>query len=139
MDTDEYIKNLSQQVLRTDASGMPPNEIFSGLAARERLGSTGLNNGIAIPHGRASGLKRPCAAFAKLVEPVDYGAPDGAPVDLALAVLFPDGDESIAILALTAEILSDPQLQSKLRECNNSRTLHEMLIATANQWQENQP
>ncbi len=130
---------LSEMLGNSEASGMPPNEIFSGLAARERLGSTGLSNGIAIPHGRASGLKRPCAAFAKLVEPVDYGAPDGKPVDLALAVLFPDGDESIAILALTAEILSDPQLQLKLRECNNSRALHEMLIATADQWQKNQP
>ena len=130
---------LSEMLGNSETSGMPPNEIFSGLASRERLGSTGLNNGIAIPHGRASGLKQPCAAFAKLIEPVDYGAPDGQPVDLALAILFPDGDESIAILALTAEILSDPQLQSKLRECNNSRTLHEILIATANQWQESQP
>ena len=130
---------LSELLGNSDSAGMPPNEIFSGLAGRERLGSTGLNNGIAIPHGRASGLKQPCAAFAKLIEPVDYGAPDGKPVDLALAVLFPDGDESIGILALTAEVLSDPQFQSELRECSNNRSLHEMLIVTASEWQASQP
>ena len=125
---------LSELLGNSDSAGMPPNEIFSGLADREQLGSTGLNNGIAIPHGRASGLKQPCAAFAKLIEPIDYDAPDGKPVDLALAVLFPDGDASIGILALTAEVLSDPQLQSDLRECNNSRSLHAMLIATSSAW-----
>lgn len=130
---------LSELLANSDSAGMPPNEIFSGLAGREQLGSTGLNNGIAIPHGRASGLEQPCAAFAKLIEPIDYDAPDGKPVDLALAVLFPDGDENIGILALTAEVLSDPQLQSDLRKCNNSRSLHEMLIATASAWQERQP
>jgi len=129
---------LSEMLGNSASNDMPPNEIFSGLAARERLGSTGLQNGVAIPHGRASGLNHPTAAFAKLIEPVDYGSTDGQPVDLALAMLFPDGNDNIGVLALAAEVLSDPRFQSKLRECKKSPALYDLLIATAHQWQDKQ-
>jgi PTS system nitrogen regulatory IIA component len=129
---------LSEMLGNSESTELPASEIFSGLAQREQLGSTGLQNGIAIPHGRAAGLLHPSAAFAKLVEPVDYGAPDNKPVDLALAVLLPEGEQNIEILALTAEVLSDPELQSQLRACSNSRSLHELLIATARKWTNSQ-
>lgn len=126
---------LSELLGNGNHSGLPTNEILNSLSARERLGSTGLGDGVAIPHGRASGLSRPSAAFVKLASPVDYEAPDGQAVDLALAILLPEGEQGIDLLALSAEILSDPELLSVLRDCRNSRSLHSLLIDTAKKWQ----
>lgn len=126
---------LSELLGNEDYSGLPTNEILNSLSARERLGSTGLGNGVAIPHGRASGLTKPYAAFVKLASAVDYDAPDGQPVDLALAIMLPEGEQSLNLLALAAEVLSDPELLVILRDCKNSRTLHSLLIETARKWQ----
>lgn len=134
----KHMFEILSELLGNANGGLPTTEIFNNLASRERLGSTGLGNGIAMPHGRAHGLSSPFAAFAKLATPVDYDSPDGQAVDLVLAILLPEGEQSLDILALAAEILSDPALQSVLRECRNSRSLHSLLIDTAHKWQRQQ-
>jgi PTS system nitrogen regulatory IIA component len=96
-------------------------EIFNSLVGRERLGSTGLGQGVALPHGRMNGLDRPIAAFLSLSEGVDFDAIDGQPVDLLFALLVPEEstDEHLKILARLAEMFSQPEICTRLRGCND--------------------
>lgn len=99
-----------------------PNEIFDTLLARERLGSTGLGHGVAIPHGRISGLKRTQAALIKLSGGIDFDAPDHQPVDLMFALLVPEEctSEHLEILSKLAELFSDPTTVQQLRSSHDS-------------------
>ena len=94
-------------------------ELFDSLIGRERLGSTGLGNGVALPHGRVNGLKAPMAALVVLSEGIDFDAIDGKPVDLLFALLVPQEstDEHLQILARLAEMFSDKKFCGELREC----------------------
>ena len=96
-------------------------EIFDSLVGRERLGSTGLGQGVALPHGRLQGLKQPIAAAITLDESVDYDAIDGKPVDIMFALLVPEEstEEHLQILARLAEMFSDQEFCAKLRSCND--------------------
>ena len=84
-------KRLFEQVglLFENRHGIARGVVFESLFARERLGSTGLGQGVAIPHGRIKGLKDALGAFVRLSQPVPFDAPDGAPVNLAFALLVP--------------------------------------------------
>jgi PTS system nitrogen regulatory IIA component len=105
-------------------------EIFDSLVTRERLGSTGLGHGVAIPHARLKSVSRPIAAFLKLREGIDYDAIDGEPVDLFCALVVPDQstDEHLKILALLAEMFSDHDLCTRLRAAESSSDIHTLLI-----------
>ncbi len=96
---------------------VPAHAIAGGLFARERLGSTGLGEGVALPHTRSSNVGRATGAFLKLDRPVDYDAPDGEPVDLLFGLMVPEEstEEHLQILARLAEMFSDPTLRSRLR------------------------
>jgi len=96
------------------------------LPARSKLGSTGLGSGVAIPHGRVSGLEAPVGAFASLAQPIDFGSVDNEPVDLLFALLVPekDPDAHLALLASLARMFSDPAFTSELRK---GRTADELL------------
>ena len=104
-------------------------EIFDCLVSRERLGSTGLGHGVAIPHGRLKKVSRPIAAFLKLQQGVDYDAVDSQPVDLFCALLVPEEstDEHLQILALFAEMFSDNELCTQVRAAKSSAEIHALL------------
>ncbi|HHJ16740.1 MAG TPA: PTS IIA-like nitrogen-regulatory protein PtsN [Gammaproteobacteria bacterium] len=104
-------------------------EIFNSLIGRERLGSTGLGNGVALPHGRIRGLKQPIAALVTLKHGIDFDAIDRKPVDLLFALLVPEEstDEHLQILAQLASLFSDPEFCSRLRNCNDSEQCFELI------------
>ncbi|HSP57193.1 MAG TPA: PTS IIA-like nitrogen regulatory protein PtsN [Halomonas sp.] len=105
-------------------------EVFSRLIGRERLGSTGIGNGVAIPHARNPHCKTPIAGFLKLTEPVDFDAIDGEPVDLVFVLLVPEeaDDDHLALLAQVAGVMNDGETRSRLRKAASQQELHEQLI-----------
>ncbi len=107
--------------------------ITDSLFARERLGSTGLGHGVAIPHGRIKGLKAPMAAVFQLARAIGFDAPDEQPVQLLIFLLVPEAatQQHLEILSEIAELLSDSGLRESLKSANDAQALHE-LIAT---WQ----
>lgn len=98
-----------------DAIGQ--SAVFGALIGRERLGSTAVGHGVAIPHGRLEGIESVRGAFLRLTDPVDFEAADGEPVDLLVGLLVPSecGDEHLAVLAAIAERVADPDLLRRLR------------------------
>lgn len=104
-------------------------EVFDCLCARERLGSTGLGNGIAIPHGRLKNSKKTIAAFLQLEDGVDFDAVDNVFVDLIFALIVPEDstDEHLQALAMLAEMFSDKKTISKLRESRSSAEIFSIL------------
>lgn len=105
-------------------------EIFDSLIGRERLGSTGLGHGVALPHGRLSRSQEAVGAFVKLRRGVDFDAIDQQPVDLVFALLVPEHytDEHLKILAYLAEMFSDRTFCEKLRRAGSDQALFEQLI-----------
>ncbi len=103
--------------------------IFETLLTREKLGSTGLGQGIAIPHGRIAGLKQVAGFFAKLVPPIEYDAVDGKPVDLVFALLSPDhaGADHLTALAKISRIMRSSSALAKLRANNTAEGLYAVL------------
>src|SRR5690606_7394465 len=91
--------------------------IFDGLCARERLGSTGLGHGVAIPHGRIEGLVAPTGAFVRLAEPPPFDSADNEPVDLVFALVVPEHytQQHLALLSQLAEMFSDAAARQRLR------------------------
>jgi len=110
------LEELSKLLASTDSSISYLN-VFDSLVAREKLGSTGLGKGIAIPHARLKGSKKTIAAFIQLQYGVDYDAIDGAPVDILFALLVPEDstDEHLKILSHLAEMFSNSETLEQLR------------------------
>lgn len=108
-------------------------EIFESLFARERLGTTALGNGIAIPHGRVDSCEQATAVFILLDNPVDYDAPDGQPIDIVFAILVPEkaNNEQLKYLAEIAKVLSEPSLVSQLRHAHCGEALHQIIAVAA--------
>ncbi len=96
--------------------------IFDSLFAREKLGSTGLGQGIAIPHGRIKGLKHAAGAFLRLANPVPFDSPDGRPVNLLFVLLVPEQatEEHLQILSELAQGFSDRAFREKLQAAPDS-------------------
>ena len=103
--------------------------VADSLFARERLGSTGLGYGVAIPHGRIKGLKSPLAAVFLLAEPIGFDAPDEKPVNLMIFLLVPEAStqKHLEILSEIAEMLSDAVLRDKLKNCTDALQLHQLI------------
>lgn len=110
-------------------TGLPARAVFDTLLQRERLGSTGIGNGIAIPHGRLAGLGRLCGLFARLEKPIEYDAVDGLPVDLVFVILAPEnaGADHLQALAKAARVLRQPRTTQKLRQTSDALALHAIL------------
>ncbi|NNF50945.1 MAG: PTS transporter subunit EIIA [Gammaproteobacteria bacterium] len=104
-------------------------QVFEALVERERIGNTGMGKGVAIPHGRVSELGKTTAAFLKLGEAIDYGAQDGEPVKMILAIAVSNDEDPDAFedVALSARTLADPELVRMLEEASGSRALYELL------------
>ena len=105
--------------------------VTDGLFARERLGSTGLGHGVAIPHGRIKGLKSPLAAVFQLAAPIGFDAPDEQAVRLLIFLLVPEAatQKHLEILSEIAEMLSDSGLREQLKLSSQTTDLH-LLIST---------
>jgi PTS system nitrogen regulatory IIA component len=108
-------------------------EIFETLNQRERLGSTGVGNGIAIPHGKLAKMDTLFGMFARLEKPVDFEALDGEPVDLVFLLLAPEaaGADHLKALARVARLLRDPEVAKKLRASRDAASIHAILTGTA--------
>jgi len=105
------------------------SEVFESLLAREKLGSTGLGHGIALPHGRRKGGSNTIGAFMKVASGVQYDAIDQKPVDLFFALLVPEEstEEHLNILSRLAGMFSNNELVSRLRSCESSGCMYEVL------------
>ena len=108
--------------------------VYDALFAREKLGSTGLGLGVAIPHGRIKGLKQATGAFVRLQTPVPFESPDGNPVDLVFVLLVPEAatDQHLALLSELAQMLSERAFRQKLYAAADANALHQLFV----DWQE---
>jgi PTS system nitrogen regulatory IIA component len=107
--------------------------IFETLLTREKLGSTGIGQGIAIPHGKVPTLNRVYGLFARLATPVDFDSVDGQPVDLVFVLLAPDhaGADHLKALARISRLLRDPAVVDKLRGTAEAESLYAILTEPA--------
>lgn len=103
-------------------------QVFDSLFAREKLGSTGLGQGVAIPHGRIPKLEDAKAAFVRTTHPIPFDAPDGQPVNLIFVLLVPDlaTDLHLQILGELAQMFSDTQFRNCLLACVDSSSIHQL-------------
>ena len=106
--------------------------IFEKLLERERLGSTALGHGIAIPHARINGLTQPTAAFFRLQDSIDFNSADGDPVDLVFALLVPEEatEEHLQLLAALAGKFSDEKIRERLRHVRSEAAIRAILTDT---------
>lgn len=112
-----------------DVYGLDCGTVIDGLLTRERLGSTAMGAGVAIPHARLDGLDCIVGVFARLEKPVDFEAADGQGVDLMFALLAPEkaGADHLRALAKVSRILRDETVREKLRSSNKAEALHGLL------------
>ena len=110
-------------------NGLSRALVTDSLFSRERLGSTGLGHGVAIPHGRIKGLKTPSAAILKLAQPIGFDAPDEQPVALLIFLLVPEAatQKHLEILSEIAEMLSDSGLRAQLAASPDAAHLHRLI------------
>jgi nitrogen PTS system EIIA component len=108
--------------------------VFDSLFAREKLGSTGLGQGVAIPHGRVKGLRDAIAVFVKTQHAIPFDAPDSQPVQLIMVLLVPERatDLHLQLLGELAQMFSDKTFREKLQNCDDAAEIHQMFA----NWQE---
>jgi PTS system nitrogen regulatory IIA component len=123
----QLLQDLAARAARL--TGLQERDIFDVLLQRERLGSTGLGQGIAIPHGKIAGLKRIVGIFARLAEPVDFDAVDGQPVDIVFLLLAPEGAgaDHLKALARISRLLREGSAVDKLRASRDASALYAVL------------
>jgi len=104
--------------------------VADSLFARERLGSTGLGHGVAIPHGRIKGLKSPLAAVFRLTQAIGFDSPDEQPVCLLFFLLVPEAStqKHLEILSEIAEMLNDSGFRESLKQCTVAQDLHQLIV-----------
>jgi len=124
------LENLAEFIAQHTAD-MDAGLLFTQLTARERLGSTGLGHGIAIPHCRLPNLAAPIGALARLENPVDFESPDEQPVDLLFVLVVPEQStsEHLELLATLAGQFSQPEWCQRLRDASSSQQLFDAAIA----------
>lgn len=126
------LEHLSELLGRSSPQ-LSQQAIFDALVNREKLGSTGLGRGVAIPHGRMPALDEPVCAFIKVETPVDFDASDDQPVDLVFCLLVPEDstEEHLQVLSTIAEIFSNPSMCNALRACDSG----ECILAQFYNWE----
>ena len=125
----KVLEDLSR--LLSGGTSLASGDIFNSLVGREKLGSTGLGHGVAIPHGRVAGVPQSVGAFMRLKHPIDYDAHDGQPVDLVFGLLVPQQatEEHLKHLAAIAEMFSNEQFCAKLRDTTDDKQLHKLITS----------
>jgi PTS system nitrogen regulatory IIA component len=129
-DKNRLLQELSQKAAH--ALALEPRTVLNAIMTRERLGSTGLGAGAAIPHARLSELGAPYVLFARLARPLDYKAIDGAPVDLLFFVLLPHGKdrENLSLLAGIAKRLRTEEFKAALRAAVGDEDVRRAVAST---------
>jgi PTS system nitrogen regulatory IIA component len=114
-----------------NTAGLPSSSVYDALFARERLGSTGLGHGIAVPHGRIKGLREAACAFVRTSHPIPFEAPDGNPVNLIFVLLVPEKatEVHLNILSELAEMFSDPELRGLMAAAPDAGTLQQIVTS----------
>lgn len=130
-------KRALEQLAEILTQGTPyltAGDIFTGLIGREKLGSTGVGHGVAIPHTRLKGTDDCIGAFMRLPQPVEFEANDEQPVDLIFGLLVPEEatDEHLNLLRRLAELFSQEQTLADLRDAGDDQALHQALLAHDN-------
>jgi nitrogen PTS system EIIA component len=124
-------RQVLQELARraSTVTGVPDRRIYEALAERERLGTTGIGTGVAVPHCRLPELSRLCGLFARLERPVPFEAIDDQPVDLVFLLLAPQdaGAEHLKVLARVSRLLRDRAMCEKLRGANSADALYALL------------
>lgn len=123
------LEELAQLLARGVDAAASAGDILGSLANREKLGSTGLGHGVAIPHGRIAGVNDSVGAFIRLKHPLDYEAHDGHPVDLIFGLLVPQGatEEHLKHLAAIAEMFSDENFCKQARAAADDAALFKLI------------
>lgn len=132
---------LISQIIASGQEGLEAWTVFDTLLARERLGSTGVGRGIAIPHGVIPSLKAPIGAFVRLAKGIDFDAMDGIPVSLLFAILVPEGGEEthLSILSQLARRFSDPEFCNAIRQAQSSDIAYSLLTRRVAKLEEPNP
>lgn len=133
LDTDSTSKKRVFErvgILFENSRGIARNLVFDSLFAREKLGSTGLGHGVAIPHGRIKGLRDAVAAFIKTTVPIPFDAPDAQPVNLIFVLLVPERatDLHLQLLGELAQMFSDKTFREQLQNNNDPAVIHQLFI-----------
>jgi len=125
----QVIQSLARQMAQK--TGLSEREIFSNLLDREKLGSTGVGKGVAIPHTRVAGLEQITGLFARLSNPIDFDSVDDRPVDLVFMLLAPveAGTDHLKALARVSRLLRDENICAKLRLTKEDGALYAMLAS----------
>lgn len=123
------LEQLSDMLASNSSASLISQDVVDSLLARERLGSTGIGYGVAIPHGRVKNTDHAIAAFAQLHEGVDFDATDNQAVDLLFALLVPEEstEEHLQLLAQLAEMFSDEEFRAQLRATKDSQAIYNLL------------
>ncbi len=123
----QLLELLSKQM--ATVAGLDEEKIHQEFTAREALGSTGLGNGVALPHIRLSDLSNPLGAFFMLQPSVDFDSPDQLPVDLVFSLAAPESEtcQHLQILSKIAALFSQPEFREKIRSCNDKSAIYELL------------
>lgn len=121
------LQEMSDRAARL--SGLPAREIYHILLQRERLGSTGVGGGIAIPHGKMQKARGIFGVFARLERPIDFDAPDNAPVDLIFGIIAPEtaGADHLKALSRVARLLRDAGMTAKLRSAQDALAIYALM------------
>ncbi|WP_454658150.1 PTS IIA-like nitrogen regulatory protein PtsN [Bosea beijingensis] len=116
-------------------TGLPDRELFEALLQRERLGSTGIGDGIAIPHGRMPGIDRLVGLFARTEKPIDFDALDGQPVDIIFVLIAPEGAgaDHLKALARVARVLRNQSVLEQVRKIRDPAAIYAILAESAAQ------
>lgn len=124
------LENLSR-LLAANSEALSAEKIFQVLLERERLGSTGLGKGVAIPHARVPDLTHTVAAMLTLSEPVEFEASDGQPIDIAFGLLVPeeDSENHLQHLSRLVTLFRDAECCSKIRQAGNAEAVFEYLLS----------
>ena len=127
----KHCLEILSELLARGTPAIPGEEIFSKLIERERLGSTGLGNGVGFPHCRFAGIDASHGALLKLSKPVEFDSPDGEPVDLVFGLMVPEEitDQHREEIADITALLGDPTVRARLHKARTSRELYEALLA----------
>src|SRR5213075_2508775 len=126
-------KRLFEQagLLFENHDGIARSQVFDSLFARERLGSTGLGQGIAIPHGRIKGLKHALGAFVRPQQPIPFDSPDGRPVEQVFVLLVPEQatEEHLQLLSELAQMFSEKSFRDRVADASDASGIHELFAS----------
>lgn len=120
---------VASEQLAREQNAAGSRQILEGLCAREKLGSTGLGHGVAIPHARLESIDRPAGVFIRLAEPVEFDAADREPVDLLFALVVPEAatEEHLQLLSQIAELFGDQSRRDHARHAEDGKAVYDLI------------